>query len=132
MFRVAQQECFKAKLRPSQIKKFCGQQARLKSGLGFVDSKGVAEEAVYFRKADDELMRQLLMNHPEVNPRFEITDSEQGMSKIRKLIMSVCKSHKLNVTDDFLKDMEQAVLLSTTHTHQARSRSYGEFYPDAF
>eukprot|EP00916_Digyalum_oweni_P026440 GHVL01043442.1.p1 GENE.GHVL01043442.1~~GHVL01043442.1.p1 ORF type:complete len:116 (+),score=27.12 GHVL01043442.1:66-413(+) len=101
---------FSIQLKPSIT--YC----RGKSSINFVDSKRSGEEAVYFRREDEELLTKILQKHPELDPRLEgggASGLEGGCASMRidTIVKQVCLKHNIEPTPEFIKDLNDALLL---------------------
>uniref|UniRef100_A0A0G4IES1 Uncharacterized protein n=1 Tax=Chromera velia CCMP2878 TaxID=1169474 RepID=A0A0G4IES1_9ALVE len=82
---------------------------RLRSTIRFVDDKGLGEESIYFKREDEGLLKNLLANHPEYDPRFVMTATDKELGKLQKDIFLVCKKHGIQgATVAFMKDLTSA------------------------
>lgn len=48
------------------------------------DEKGSAEENVYFKKEDESLLKNLLSNHPEFNPKYSTALLEEEVGTLAR------------------------------------------------
>lgn len=82
------------------------QQRRDMGTIRVIDEKRSGEETVYFKKEDDALLRNLLANHPEYDPKYTFSENDSEFSSLGRDIHLVCQKHGMKYTSvAFLKDI---------------------------
>lgn len=81
-------------------------QKRASGSIRVMEDKRSGEETVYFRKEDDVLLRNLLANHPEYDPKYSFAESDSDFSSLGRDVHLVCQKHGMKYTSlAFLKDI---------------------------
>ncbi|PFH37006.1 hypothetical protein BESB_034640 [Besnoitia besnoiti] len=79
--------------------------ARHFSSVKFMDQKRSGEETVYFKKEDEALLRNLLANHPEYDPKYSM-DQMSELGAIARDITLACQKHGMkDPSAAFMKDL---------------------------
>jgi len=76
------------------------------SGVKFIEDKTAAEEAVYFRKESENLLKNLLANHPEYDPKYDLSVLEKTSGALARDVNLVCEKYGWSgATLPFYKDI---------------------------
>ncbi|KEP62705.1 UNVERIFIED_CONTAM: hypothetical protein HHA_215350 [Hammondia hammondi] len=76
------------------------------SSVKFMDQKRSGEETVYFKKEDEALLRNLLANHPEYDPKYSVDHMNAELGSIARDITLACQKHGMkDPSAAFMKDL---------------------------
>eukprot|EP00918_Siedleckia_nematoides_P054321 GHVU01118665.1.p2 GENE.GHVU01118665.1~~GHVU01118665.1.p2 ORF type:complete len:188 (+),score=15.99 GHVU01118665.1:82-645(+) len=79
------------------------------------DNPKSGDESIFFRKESDQLLKNMLANHPEYDPKYDLTSLEKDYGKLVRDIMLTAEKHGIsNVGPAFAKD-----LVKVFEAHQA-------------
>eukprot|EP00388_Colpodella_angusta_P012321 GDKJ01031266.1.p1 GENE.GDKJ01031266.1~~GDKJ01031266.1.p1 ORF type:complete len:113 (+),score=30.41 GDKJ01031266.1:16-354(+) len=82
---------------------------RMRSSIRFVEERGQAQESVFFKQQDDAVLKNLLSNHPEYDPRYTNSVEDAELGKLATSVSAVLSKHGLNkVNIALIKDLEAA------------------------
>ncbi|SBT80674.1 conserved Plasmodium protein, unknown function [Plasmodium malariae] len=76
-------------------------------GVKFLDTNRTSEEAVYFKKEDEALLRNLLKNNPDINPEYNYSDVESGLCNLSNDLSLVFSKYGIKGMDnnDVIRDV---------------------------
>ncbi|CBZ54801.1 conserved hypothetical protein [Neospora caninum Liverpool] len=94
--------------------------ARNFSSVKFMDQKRSGEETVYFKKEDEALLRNLLANHPEYDPKYSVDHMSSELGAIARDITLACQKHGMkDPSAAFMKDL---ISIFSTHGYAKVSK----------
>ncbi|KAL8439188.1 hypothetical protein Efla_005439 [Eimeria flavescens] len=66
---------------------------RFFSSVKFLEQKRSGEETVYFKKEDEALLRRLLVNHPEADPKFQHSPGAASLASLESALALCVNKH---------------------------------------
>eukprot|EP01067_Filipodium_phascolosomae_P001167 Filipodium_phascolosomae@DN1806_c0_g1_i1.p2 len=79
--------------------------------VSFAEDRVLGEEAVYFKKLDDDCLKKLLEKHPEIRTDDTPTEAVGKSRSPQDTLRSICKAHNIHPDNGFIRELEQAMFL---------------------
>ncbi|VWU50687.1 conserved protein, unknown function [Hepatocystis sp. ex Piliocolobus tephrosceles] len=77
------------------------------AGVKFLDSNRKADESIHFKKEDEILLKNLLKKNPDLNPDYDLSESEHVMDNLSQDLALVFSKYGLKALDngDAIRDV---------------------------